>query len=85
MMDGIKAPDLVIYLRPRDVASIMQRSEFGQERYDSALTQHQVIQNFDHIYSVSDPKRSVLIINSEESIQGITGKIVEKIKECNIF
>ena len=85
MMRGLRLPDLVIYLRPENLSTTIQRAEFGQERYDSSLIQRTVLQNFDYIFNDSDSERNVLTISSEETIDKITAKIVQKFRDMGMI
>ena len=49
MMEGIRRPDVVIYLRAEDVSN---RENFGAERYETMEIHEKVINNFDEIFEI---------------------------------
>lgn len=78
MMEGIKEPDVVIYLRADE--SVSERKDFGSERYETIEIQKQVQTNFDQIFS-TETKSKILKINSSKSIKEISKEIWESVKE----
>lgn len=77
-MEGIKEPDVVIYLRAEE--SVSERKDFGAERYETIEIQTQVQKNFDEIFS-SKTNSKIFKINSSKRIEEISKEIWENIKE----
>lgn len=77
-MEGIKEPDVVIYLRADE--SVSERKDFGTERYETVEVQTQVQKNFDQIFS-SETNSKIFKINSSKSIEEISEEVWENIKE----
>lgn len=77
-MEGIKEPDLIIYLRAE--GSVSERKDFGAERYETIEIQTQIQRNFDGIFSQEFDKK-IFKINSSKSIEEISQEIWENIKE----
>ncbi len=68
MMQGIRNPDLIFYLRPKEVVEMSERADFGKERYESVQVQSQVTKNFDEIFAGN---LNVHQIDSTQSIEAI--------------
>jgi thymidylate kinase len=77
-MEGIKEPDIVVYLRAEE--SVSERKDFGAERYETIEIQRQIQKNFDEIFSVESFSK-IIKINSRKSIEEISKEINENIKE----
>jgi thymidylate kinase len=78
IMEGIKEPDIVVYLRAEE--SVSERKDFGAERYETIEIQRQIQKNFDEIFSVESFSK-IIKINSRKSIEEISKEINENIKE----
>lgn len=78
MMQGIKEPDVVIYLRTEE--SVSSRQGFGAERYETTEIQTRVQKNFDDIFS-RQTNYKILKINSNQEIEEISKEIWDHIKK----
>ena len=78
MMEGIRRPDVVIYLRAEDVSN---RENFGAERYETMEIHEKVINNFDEIFEIeAEENIKILKIESNRSIQQVSDSIWEVIR-----
>lgn len=77
-MEGLKEPDVIIYLRAE--GSVSERKDFGAERYETVEIQTQIQNNFDEIFSHESDKK-IFKINSSKSIEEISKEVWENIKE----
>lgn len=77
-MQGIKNPNVVIYLRAEE--SVSSRQDFGAERYETAEIQTCVQKNFDEIFS-RETNSKILKINSNQDIVEISKEIWDQIKK----
>ena len=78
MMEGIRKPDIVIYLRPSETVS--NRAEFGAERYETIEIQNSVQINFDRILENLEETTKIIKIDSSKSIDEISESIFEHVK-----
>lgn len=83
MMDGIREPDIVFYLRTKSGNSdeISKRSDFGNERYETLDIQRQVSINFDHLLL---DKSNCHEINSCSNIQNVSDNIWKTVKMLDL-
>ena len=77
-MEGIKKPDVVVYLRTED--SVSEREDFGVERYETVEIQKQVQKNFDEIF-LNETDSKIIKINSSKEIKEISKEIWENVKK----
>lgn len=77
-MEGIKKPDVVVYLRTED--SVSEREGFGVERYETVEIQKQVQKNFDEIF-LNETDSKIIKINSSKEIKEISKEIWENVKK----
>ena len=86
MMDGIRKPDIVFYLRtkPGNSDEISKRTDFGNERYETVDIQRQVSINFDYLLlnksNCHDEYSLIYEINSCKNIQNVSDNIWEIVK-----
>ena len=73
-MEGIRKPDLVVYLRSE--GSVSGRSDFGDERYETVEIQRKVQANFDEIFA-NEADSLILKIDSCKGIEEISKDIWE--------
>lgn len=77
-MEGIRKPDLVIYLRAE--GSVSGRSDFGDERYETVEIQRKIQRNFDEIFA-NETYAKILKIDSCKEIMVISQEICEFVKK----
>ena len=80
MMEGMRRPDIIIYLRSATVIEQSNRKDFGTERYETIEFQRQVSQNFDEIFA-NENSSKVIEINSNKIIEEVANDIWIKVKE----
>jgi thymidylate kinase len=78
MMEGIRKPDLVIYLMAE--GSVSGRSDFGDERYETVEIQRKIQRNFDEIFA-NETYSKILKIDSCKEIMVISQEICEFVKK----
>lgn len=78
MMEGVRKPDIVVYLRAED--SVSGRSDFGAERYETAEIQGKIQGNFDQIFA-NETDSIIFQIDSCKEITEISNEIWENIKK----
>lgn len=77
MMEGIRKPDFVIYLRASK--SVSNRADFGAERYETVEIQKLVQNNFDQIFE-EEKISKIIEVDSSKRIEEISEIIWESVK-----
>ena len=86
IMEGIRQPNVVIYLKLTDESESSLRTDFGSERYETTAIQSQVIRNFDRIFENEENNNvRILKIDASQNIEKVAKDIWSGIEDSNVI
>ncbi|ETO02135.1 hypothetical protein RFI_35294 [Reticulomyxa filosa] len=73
---GLIQPDVVIYLNVKDLATVKNRGEFGNERYENEAMLKQVLKSYQTFLAEDADKKIWSIVDANQAVEDVHKQIV---------